>query len=289
MDTVPYQQVLREAAGLAGFTLDQLSATPKTQLKTFISRRAREYWRRGWWAQLMHAEERFYRSDYAAGTTYATGDQVYYATTAKYYEALQATTGNLPTNATYWEEVTELDAYVALAQAGENEIGDVRLVSPDNPAEIHDPRTQPFRLIGDRIYILGEDVPSSVYVWYREPAPRWIGDDFDATAAYGVGEIVYYESDPADYDPDFEGDFFECVATTTAGQSPETVAASWSRIEFPAFLAESVAQAAYADFVRQDGNPAVARLEQSEAERLLLLALHRDGPAQRQISRATGA
>jgi len=39
---------------------------------------------------------------YNAGTAYATGDSVYY-TDGSSYVAIQATTGNLPTNTTYWQ------------------------------------------------------------------------------------------------------------------------------------------------------------------------------------------
>lgn len=277
MDRVSFQNVLREAAGLAGFTLARLSATPETQFRTFINRRAREQWAKHWWNQLMHAEERFYRDAYDATTAYATGDEVYYA--GAYYRALSATTANLPTNATYWEQITDLDAYLELEQANQEPIGTVRLVARDNPLTTREPRPLPFRLSGTRLWVLGDDVPASVYVWYREPAPYWLGDDFDAGATYAAGQVIYYEGAGVDYD----GDFWTCLATTTAGQDPEDTPAKWERIDFPAWLCAPVAQAAFADWVRQDGNPEAARLEDSEAQRLLLQAIHNDGPAQRQI------
>jgi hypothetical protein len=285
MNRVAFHSVLREAAGLAGFTLAQLTATPKTQLKTFISRRGREYWDHWWWNQIMHAELRYYRDAYDAATAYAEDDEIYYSTTGLYYICILASTGNAPTNTTYWEEVTELDAYIELAQTGQEEIGTVRLLSPDNPLEEREPRVQPFRLIGEKIQVLGVDVPASVYVWFREPAPTWLGDDFDATATYAVGEVMYYEGAGVDY----EGDFWTCLTATTAGQDPEDATAKWERIGFPKWLREPVAQAAYADWLRQDGNPEAARLEDSEAQRLLIRAIHRDGPAQRQLLRAAGA
>lgn len=283
MDRVSFQSVLREAAGLAGFTLAQLTATPRTQLRTFINRRAREQWRKWWWNQIMHAELRYYRADYAAGTTYAEDDEVYYEGT--YYRALGATTGNLPTNVTYWTPVTSLDAYILLEQAGQRAIGEVRQLSIDNPLVVRAPRVCPFRLSGTRIWVMGEAVPASVYVWFREPVPTWIGDDFSATATYAAGQVVFYTGTGADY----EGDYWECQATTSAGEDPEDTPAKWARVAFPAWLRESVAQAAYADFLRQDGNPEVARLEDAEAQRLLIQAIRNDSAAQRQILRSAGA
>lgn len=284
MDRVAFQTVLREAAGLAGFTLSQLTSTPKTQLRTFINRRAREYWHRWWWNQIMHADLRYYRDAYDAATAYATDDEVYYD--GAYYRALQSTTGNLPTNATYWEQITtDFDAYIELEQTGETRIGTVRQLSADNPLEVREPRITPFRLAGSKIWVLGEDVPTSVYVWFREAAPTWLGDDFSASSTYAAGDVVYYEGAGSDY----EGDFWECQATTNAAEDPEDTPAKWERIAFPEWLREPVAQAAYADFLRQDGSPEVATLATAEAERLLLQAIHRDGPAQRQLTRRTGA
>lgn len=283
MQRVAFQTVLREAAGLAGFTLSQLTDTPKAQLRTFINRRAREAWRKAWWAQLMHAELRYYRNEFDAATAYAAGDEVYY--NGGYYRARATTTANLPTNATYWETITDLDAYVLLEQDDQEAIGEVRQLSQDNPLTTAVPRQIPFRLAGDRIWVLGENAPASVYVWFREPAPTWLGDDFSATSTYSAGKVIYYEGSGVDY----EGDFWRCLATTTANQTPESAAAKWERIEFPSWLRECVAQAAYADWVRQDGNPEAARLEDAEAQRLLLQAIHNDTAAQRQITRSSGA
>jgi hypothetical protein len=41
--------------------------------------------------------------DYAAATAYAVDDQVYYPTTGDFYRCILTSTGNLPTNTTYWE------------------------------------------------------------------------------------------------------------------------------------------------------------------------------------------
>jgi len=45
-----------------------------------------------------------HRGDYAGGTAYAKNDVVYYATNGNAYIAKQATTGNVPTNGTYWSQ-----------------------------------------------------------------------------------------------------------------------------------------------------------------------------------------
>jgi hypothetical protein len=172
----------------------------------------------------------------------------------------------------------------AIAPTGLPVLGTVRLISRDDPRSVDRARPLPFRAVGDRYQILGEDVPASAFVWYRQQAPNWLGDAFDAATAYTAGTVVYYSAAG-----EYEGDFWTCLATTTAGETPESAAAKWERIEFPAILRPSVAQAALADWVRQDGGPEAARLADAEADKLLFKALHRDGPAQRQTTRSSGA
>lgn len=48
------------------------------------------------------------RGTYNAGTAYATGDSVSYSGSS--YVAIQATTGNLPTNTTYWQLLAQGNA-----------------------------------------------------------------------------------------------------------------------------------------------------------------------------------
>jgi len=45
-----------------------------------------------------------HRGDYASGTAYVKNDVVYYSTNGNAYIAKQATTGNAPTNGTYWSQ-----------------------------------------------------------------------------------------------------------------------------------------------------------------------------------------
>ena len=48
-----------------------------------------------------------HRGDYDGSTAYAKNDVVYYATNGNAYIAKQATTGNVPTNATYWSQFAQ--------------------------------------------------------------------------------------------------------------------------------------------------------------------------------------
>lgn len=60
----------------------------------------------------------FTSTEYASGTAYSTGDTVYYPTTGECYKALQSSTGNAPTNATYWVKLDFLDLLSEAVKAG---------------------------------------------------------------------------------------------------------------------------------------------------------------------------
>ena len=61
-------------------------------------------------------------ADYAAMTVYAPGDKVFYTSTGDYYVCILASTGNVPTNATYWRRLTipyDLMEFAALGSASD--------------------------------------------------------------------------------------------------------------------------------------------------------------------------
>ena len=65
-----------------------------------------------------------HRGDYDGSTAYAKNDVVYYATNGNAYIAKQATTGNVPTNGTYWSQFAQgsggiWNAGLSLGSAGQ--------------------------------------------------------------------------------------------------------------------------------------------------------------------------
>ena len=66
-----------------------------------------------------------HKGDYASGTAYVKNDVVYYSTNGNAYIAKQATTGNAPTNATYWNQFAQgsggiWNAGLSLGSAGQS-------------------------------------------------------------------------------------------------------------------------------------------------------------------------
>ena len=66
-----------------------------------------------------------HKGDYDGSTAYAKNDVVYYSTNGNAYIAKQATTGNVPTNATYWNQFAQgsggiWNAGLSLGSAGQS-------------------------------------------------------------------------------------------------------------------------------------------------------------------------
>lgn len=249
MRLVTFQSVLERTCQLIGTLYANLSAEDQASVLGFINHGTKQAWEFYWWPELMLSELRFYRADYAAGTTYAAGAEVYYPTTALYYVALGTTTGNAPTNATFWAVVTDIVATIDLAQAGKTVIGEVRMVAQRDPLSDRCPGKLRFNLGPAGIYVLGCTVPTSVYVWFRIPNPDFTGTAFDPAVVYTAGAQKYYTSAT----PGFEGDYWVANATTIAAESPETTPAKWDKVQFPKILREAVAREAHYRYLVKDG------------------------------------
>ena len=81
-----------------------------------------------------------HKGDYDGSTAYAKNDVVYYSTNGNAYIAKQATTGNVPTNATYWNQFSQgsggiWNGGLALGSAGQA----VRVNSAANALEFYTP------------------------------------------------------------------------------------------------------------------------------------------------------
>ena len=281
MKACTFQSVIDRVCQLIGVAQADLASDDVVAVKGFINAELETVWRHYWWPELMRSEERTYRPDYNNATAYAIGAEIYYTTTGKYYECTNTTTGNLPTDTAYWSELTELDAYVALDQTGETEIGTVRGVFLTDP--LVDREASRVRWVAgpNGIHITQDEIPPAVWVWFRKTPTIYYGlsTAWAALTVYTAGQVVYYSSATAGY----EGDWWECLATTTAGEHPEDTAAKWSKREFPEALREAVAAAAYVRYLRRDDAKPEDRAEARQAaERALLQAQSRAGAQQGQ-------
>jgi len=216
-DSGKYAQALQASTGEAPFDVSEVENS-------------------AYWAEL---KEAYTGDDYAAGTTYAVGDIVYYPANDGYYQCISASTGNLPTNTTFWGGLTEFDRTIAYVATGETSIGYVEGVFEKHPRRIRNASRYDYTLGDDEIVVL-DDV-STVWLEFVEATPDLTGDEYSGTTTYAVGNQIYYSVSTGG-----SGDFYNCITATSAGESPTTDAAKWSVVELPRmfelYLIHSVAR-----------------------------------------------
>lgn len=270
METATYQSILEHFCELSGREPTQLQALDKSSFNRLFNVWARRGWNWYFWFELMLTQERRYRDTWASATTYAAAAEVWFdnSTVTGYFSANASpntpVAGESPASApTKWTELTAIDAYVGLDQAGATPIGTVKTCWWDNPRSASNARRVPvpFRLDERGITLVGDSIPSSVFVEFRKRCPSWTGADYSASATYVSGATRFYSSATAGY----EGDYWTTTATTVAGENPETAAAKWSKLEIPRVLAAFIAHGAYTSALRGEDQNSKGLAEESPA------------------------
>lgn len=261
MRTVTFKSVLHGVAIRMGLEPDvNFTNNQALAFTEFINEYAQEGIEKFDWPEWCTIEERFYRADYSALTAYSVGDQVYYPTTDAYYECIATSTGNAPTNTTYWEEASsDLDRYIDYDQTGETAIGEVFAVYQDNPFTTRSPVPVNYALSDNGIQI-DMDAPTSVFVKFRKRPPVFTSTAWNSATSYAVGDLVYYSTTG------------ECYISIQAGsnKNPSSQASYWTKVDFPYFLQNFVKIAAYAAALKEDGQQEKAVAEMRNAEDKLM-------------------
>lgn len=218
-------------------------------------------------------------ADYSATTAYSPGDAVYYPVTDTYYQCHTASTGNVPTNTSYWGALVPFETYVSLTQTGETAIGEVLDVWDLSPRRTTQARRVRWEL--NENGILCVDGPARVWVEFKIPVPSIVGEVYSASATYAVGDQVQFETNTGNV---AFLDFYNCVTATSAGESPTSAAAKWSRVEIPdEFKGHLAARCAVLFSVGEnDARFAVAQAEAMRAWDALVDRLYR---SQHQVPR----
>lgn len=93
MRTVDYSEVLWGSAALAGLGREDIGTAELALFRTFHDRRLQAAWELERWPEICPVEERQFRQDWDAVTTYAAGDERFDTASGNYFQSLQA--GNL--------------------------------------------------------------------------------------------------------------------------------------------------------------------------------------------------
>lgn len=105
--------------------------------------------------------------------------------------------------------------------------------------------------------------PTMVFIYYRLACPEFSGENYDASATYAIDDQIYFT------DSDDVGNFWKCIVTTTAGQSPETTPASWEVLEIPQFLFDFIVYKAYSDWLLVEGQHGKSAAQAARAEEII--------------------
>ena len=150
-------------------------------------------------------------------------------------------------------------------QTGENAIDTLFDIYMTNPTAANYPRQQGYQLGPDGITLIsgnwnsyyvngvnqnniyGSLPANPVFLYYRKEAPLFEGSTYSATATYAVGDQIYFTSSTG------YGDYYKCLVATTAGQSPDTTAASWEVLPVYATFFDHCLYQSLGDWLTSDG------------------------------------
>jgi len=228
-------------------------------------------------------EESYDAETFDRDNSHVVGDQVFYPPTDRSYQCYtDAAAGFLPTNTTYFAPLTDFDRYIAYEQTGETKIGDVVGVYSKSPIVWRNAREANYYLSPNGIQVL--DDYSTVWVEFKAKVPVLFGDTFNSVLAYtaNAGQVYYQSSaNPSS----FPGNFYDCIVTTTPGQSPETTPASWSIINIPRLFQRYIERGALADYFVSNGQPEQGQIEDARASQMLSELVFRVASTQNQTRR----
>lgn len=225
------------------------------------------------WPELNITEERAFRAEWSASTSYlrsnpaninSAPDEVYYVVADAYYRVKSTAVsdpvaGTLPTNTTYFEAIAlaDLDKYIPPDAAGETPIGEILAVYSSTPRSA----TVPSFRYGTWPSEYGYDVSSlasgsTAWIRYRVRQSTFSADQWSASTTYAVNDVVYYAADG------------NCYKALQAGNNhnPASATTYWQLQKMPYVLSEYVKFATAADFAEDMQN---SQMWQAKAEALL--------------------
>lgn len=97
IETTDFEDILREAATeVTALDPDNLDIAEFRAIRRSAKRRLEIAWEYHYWPTINFIEQRFYRPDWDAVSTFTVGNILYYPPTQKYYQALQTSTNQPP-------------------------------------------------------------------------------------------------------------------------------------------------------------------------------------------------
>jgi hypothetical protein len=184
--------------------------------------------RSAYWALCSNA---YSGANWASGIAYAVGDIKFYPPTNRYYQCHTAHTSSstLVPNATggdeRWGVLTQFLRSIDFEEADQTEIGEVVDVKDADPRATRIYGSLEWDEQDDTLYVHTTAV--RCWVVFRRKRPSLTGALYDSASAYAVGDQVYFEPSAG------AGQFYNCIATASAGDTPATDTDKWELVEIP--------------------------------------------------------
>lgn len=246
MRTCSFKSVCDRAMQRIGLDPDTVPSATLLALGNYADEAVREAWYWTDWPELTSIEGRALRPEFDPAIANALNDEVHYSITGKYYRCTATNTGIDPTDPLFWEEATDLEPYMELAQRGQTEIGLVDFACAEDPRVNPNAIRYVFQDRGDRIYFPG-DVPLAFWLKYWLREPEFTRVEYSNATAYVAGDVRYYPT---------TGECYRALQATT-GNAP-TDPAYWVQQDFPLVLRTPIAFRIAAALQREDGQSAKA-------------------------------
>ncbi len=192
-------------------------------------------------------------ADWTDTTVLATVGTIYRYPVNGLYYALHtaAPTGTVPTNTSYFGVLTPFDPYVPYELTGYNTIDTCWEVTNANPNVTSALVRYKHFASRNGIQVIADPLPTEPWLTYKMRPARLRGIPFDATATYAATEQVFYYTVANGV---VTGDFYDVVTATSAGQTPDSHPAKFTKVEIPRHLNLFLKHAAAAAWFRDQGN-----------------------------------
>lgn len=228
----------------------------------------------GYWGELAANYDSV--EDYVSTTAYAVGDRAKDPTTGLAYQCAVAGTGVVVTDPVNWGLLNVFDAYVPYAQTSQTEIweqGEIVVWSED-PRATTRAVVVPSWLSNNGVQVNLATCPVRPWIEFKIRVPNLFGEYFNVATTYAVADQITFETSSGNV---ANINFYNCASATTAGDTPTSAAAKWTRVELPDLFRNYLGAKAALNFLVGDSDPrfALAEAAAQEAETNLNDLLYR--------------
>lgn len=252
-----FRRVLREWGYEPEQWIESASASEKMRVSDCVNTAFRHIWQLRIWPQFTVVKRILWRAEWNAETTYFVGDEVAYRNAdgiVGYYRAVTDSIGAVPNNSAAWEDCK--GTMLPTVKYSEHLIDELDLLKG-----CYDQHPERYR--GARCYEMCRsamgatcseiEYPLEPYIVYRPLCAEFSWAAYDATKAYGLGDVV------------FLGDSCYEAVRATQGENPAVTIDAWREILFPQIFEDYVCMTAAAQRM-QDVDGRARQLEKAAAE-----------------------